>query len=99
MAGRYFSPEAVAAWVHASCEEQGVPVVVRDPVVLAAVAVLVSGRAVPPGSRSRVRRDRPAGSESPDRPHPGGLDAAGSGCAGADDGVVEHGGHDLRLAG
>lgn len=75
------------------------PVMVHDPVVLAEVAVLLTGRAVPPGSRSRVRRDGPPGSQSPDGTHPVGVDAAGSGGAGADHGMIQDGGHDLGLAG
>jgi len=39
MAGRLSSDDTVAAWVYATCEAQGVPVVVHDPVVLAAVSV------------------------------------------------------------
>lgn len=47
MGGHRYSPETVAEWVRSSCAAQGVPVVVRDPVVLADVAVLLTGRPAP----------------------------------------------------
>jgi hypothetical protein len=53
------SPEVVAAWLRASCAEQGVPVRVTDPQVLGRVAALL-----PP-----VAGDRSAGRDGPGRRH------------------------------
>ncbi len=44
------------AWVDASCREQGLPVKVNDPRVLAAAAVLLAERA----RSGQLRRARPA---------------------------------------
>lgn len=44
MTGHKFTPAQVEAWVRSSCERQGVPVVVSDPVVVARVVVLLTGR-------------------------------------------------------
>ena len=91
------SPDAVRAWLVASCAAQGVPVVVRDVVVLARVAVLVSGAAV--AGRGRVSAEHgPADrSQSPDGLHPVQVQGAGAGGAGADHGVVEQGPDDGDL--
>ncbi len=40
------TPAQVEAWVKSSCERQGVPVEVTDPVVVASVVVLLTGREV-----------------------------------------------------
>lgn len=47
------SREAFLAWVAASCEEQGVPLHVADPVVVERVRLLLTGRA----AASTGRRD------------------------------------------
>ena len=60
----------LSAFVAASCERQGVPVKITDPLVHGRVALLLSGRAVR-GAAERLP-DRRAGSESPDQ-----LDAVG----------------------
>ena len=44
MSGQHFTRAQVEAWVRASCDKQGVPVVVSDPEVVARVVVLVTGR-------------------------------------------------------
>jgi hypothetical protein len=44
MTSKPFTREQVAAWVKASCDRQGVPLVVTDPSVVADVAVLLTGR-------------------------------------------------------
>lgn len=44
MTGPGFTTAQVEAWVKASCERQGLPVVVSDPVVVARVVVLLTGR-------------------------------------------------------
>lgn len=48
------SPEAVAAWLSASCAEQGVPVVITDPRVLAKVAALLAPPA--PSGDGQIRQ-------------------------------------------
>lgn len=87
--------EAVMAWLEASCAAQGVPVVVTDAVVLAQVAVLISGRG---GRRTRQAQRAPALQQSMSEPpqglHTPGVQAAGTGCAGSDDGVLQQGGDD-----
>lgn len=69
----------VADWVAASCESQGVPVKVTDARIVAKVAVLFGAPV--------------AGSEPPDRLHPGGVEDVATGTAG-DHGVVEDRGDD-----
>lgn len=89
--------EVVRAWLVASCEAQGVAVVVADPKVLASVAVLVSGRGAGVGGATRgplagAGRARPAplpDSDSPDRFHSGWVQALGSKDSGGDDGMVQ----------
>ena len=44
MTGQGFSAAQVEGWVKGSCERQGLPVVVTDPVVVAQVVVLLTGR-------------------------------------------------------
>lgn len=44
--GQRFSPGQVDEWVRASCQRQGVPVVVSDPDVVSRVVVLLTGREV-----------------------------------------------------
>ena len=49
------TPEDVAAWLVASCAEQGVPVLVTDPRVLATVAALLAGPVAAPDRAERGR--------------------------------------------
>lgn len=91
------SGEALAAWVAESCVAQGVPVKVTDPVVVARVGVLLTGR----GSAGPQAQRGPAGagrSELPDRGHSGRIEAGAGVRAGSDHGVVEDGGDDGALA-
>jgi len=86
----------VAAWVERSCEAQGVPVRVRDRLVIARVATLMSER----GAAGRQPGgEEPRESEAPNRSDPSRIEGPRSRVAGADDGVVEHGGDDGSLAG
>lgn len=79
------SGEAVAAWVEASCADQGVPVKVTDPAALRRVSVLLGGRAAT-GAPAPVR---PADSEPPHGHDPGGVEPAAAGGLGVDHCVVE----------
>ena len=84
------SPEAVAAWLRASCAEQGVPVLITDPHVLAKVAALLSPPAAGSGTtRSARRSGSKARSQAPDRPNARRVQGAAAELSGGDDGVVE----------
>lgn len=84
------SPEAVAAWLSASCAEQGVPVLITDPHVLAKVAALLSPPpAGPETTRSAGRSRSRTRSQSPDRPNPTGIQRSAAELTRGDDGVVE----------
>lgn len=92
-------PQAVAAWVRASCERAGVPVLVTDPEALHRIGVLLGD----PGGRPR-QAQRAAGPrvalQPPDRFDAGDVQAGSSGLrGGVNDDVVEHGAHDRRLTG
>lgn len=76
------SAEDVAAWLAASCAEQGVPVVITDPRVLADVAALLSAV---PGAAGRAVRP----SDPPDRSDPARVEGSAARLSGVDDGVVE----------
>ncbi|BAX96708.1 hypothetical protein MSTE_01379 [Mycobacteroides stephanolepidis] len=53
------------AWLHASCERQGVPVTVTDPAVITQVATLLGPRTQPLQRRDRLaRRDIASNSTS-----------------------------------
>jgi hypothetical protein len=91
--------EDVASWVEASCAAQGVPGRVTDALLLRRVVVLLGG-----GAESVSAQQRRAGaatvaahSQPPHRLHPVPVQAACSGGAGCDDGVVEQGGDDCVL--
>lgn len=94
---------AVAAWVLATCQRQGVPVKVSDPAALARVGVLLTGQAG--GTRAqgaKAPRTRPPA--RPSQP-PLGVDAGlvqavppGDG-SGKDRGVVQDGLDDGDLTG
>jgi hypothetical protein len=63
------SREAVAAWLSASCAEQGVPVLITDPHVLARVAALLSPPTAGSGTDRCTGRSRSPGQlQAPDRP-------------------------------
>jgi hypothetical protein len=79
------SAEDVAAWLSASCVEQGVPVLVTDPRVLADVAALLSATPRSPGRRARAVKP----SDPPDRSDPAGVEGPAALLSGVDDGVVE----------
>jgi hypothetical protein len=78
------SAEDVAAWLAASCAEQGVLVLVTDPHVLADVAALLSAA---PGSAERGRAVRR--SDPPNRSDPARVEGSAALLPGVDDGVVE----------
>ena len=93
MTGRGVKPAQVRQWVESTCAAQGVPVVVTDRGVLARVGVLIGGtRGKPPGARDRLQ---PPLGINPVRVQtvPPGLGRR------PDDGIVEDGLHDGRLAG
>ena len=83
------SPEVVAAWLRASCAQQGVPVLITDPRVLADVAALLSAQGVPGSARSVVKARTAEVSDPPDGSDPAGVQRSASGLSGVDDGVVE----------
>jgi hypothetical protein len=108
--GQSFTAEEVENWVRASCLAQGVPVKVADPVLVGRVGALLGvgsgvraaadGRRAASGAsapRAAATADRACGLQLPDRLHPGGVQGARTGLAGADDGVVEQGGDDGDL--
>lgn len=69
---RSVSPEQVAAWLAASCQAQGVPVVVTDARVLGQVAALLTPAAGGPAAARQRGKGRPAPvSQPPDRSHSG----------------------------
>lgn len=93
-AGYGLPPASVTAWLRASCERQGVPVLVRDPAVLAQVAALLGRH---PVSRPRTEPNRRASRDRSQPPlGPDTVDVHGSGprAPGSDDGVIEDGLHD-----
>lgn len=95
------TPEALAAWVEASCAAQGLPVKVTDAGAVARVVTLLGG---PLGSgRAQARsastaRPRPA-LQPPHGSDPVDVEPAAPVCSRLDDGVVEDGGHDRGLSG
>jgi len=92
---------AVAAWVEASCAEQGIDARLADPLVVADVCSLLAGDVgVRAAQAERPHAPARPGSGAPDRPHPGGVKslAAGAG-GGGDDDVVEDGLDDGHLRG
>lgn len=92
--------EAVASWVTASCQAQGVPVKVIDARTVEQVRVLLTGQ----GGRTAPARQRgrsaPAGrSQPPERPDPGRVEGLRAARAGSDDRVVQHSADDRGLPG
>jgi hypothetical protein len=109
--GQTFTAEEVENWVRASCAAQGVPVKVADPIVVGRVGALLGvdpgvrvaadGRRAASGAsapRAAATVDRSGGLQLPDRSYPRRVQGAGTGLAGADDGVVEQGGDDGDLS-
>jgi len=94
-------PASVAAWVEASCADQGLSARLEDRLVVANVCSLLGGGV---GVRAAQAERPPApprpGSGAPDGLHPGGVQslAAGNG-GGGDDQVVDDGLDDGDLAG
>lgn len=93
------TPEALAAWVTASCQAQGVPVKVTDPGTVDRVRVLLSG--VPTESHAHARSAR-GGSvgerlQTPARIDPGRVERPGTHGARLDGRVVENSAHDGSL--
>lgn len=76
-----YSPQEVRAWVTASCDAQGLPVVVTDPATLARVAALLgsgSGNGAQPGVPRALAPRAPARPSRLGYLHPPqGLDAGG----------------------
>lgn len=104
--------DVVAAWVQASCRDQGVEVKIVDPLAMRQVQTLLQGGAVNGGgagrgalqasaSAPRAARplSRPLQSHAPDRSDAGGVEAARARGPGFNDRVVEDGGDDRRLPG
>lgn len=95
------TPEALAEWVIASCQAQGVPVKVTDPRTVDQVRVLLSD--VPTESHAHARSAR-GGSvgerlQTPARIDPGRVQRRGTPGARLDDRVVENSTHDGGLPG
>lgn len=94
------NPQDVAAWVERSCAAQGVPVHVRDPLVVEQVRVLLTGRAGRPATaRQRGRSAQAERSQPPDRLDAVEVEVLDAGGAGADDSVVEDRPDDRGLPG
>lgn len=91
------SGDALAAWVAASCERQGVPVRVTDAGIVSRLVVLLDGG--PPAQRAKRAADGPPPSELPDDLDPAGVKTASSGGAGSDNHSVHDGVDDGGLAG
>ena len=97
----HLSPEALAAFVRASCVASGVTEKVTDPLVVRRVGVLLGAA---PGAgrerkRSGTRTGHAGGSVAPDDVDSGGVDRGGSARAGTDCGVVDERGDDGVLSG
>jgi hypothetical protein len=90
------TPEAVRAWVEASCAAQGLAVAVTDLGVVADVAVLLGAASRPQAAGAPSRR--PQQSDTPDRTEPARVEAVEAATTGADDEMVEDGSHDRVLA-
>lgn len=86
----------LAEWVAASCVRHGVPLKVGDALVVAEVAVLLSGGAARPDAERR-RRPARTGSEPPDRVDSRSVKFGASDGSGRDDRMIEHGSNDAVL--
>lgn len=91
------TPDAVAAFVEASCLRHGVPVKVTDALVVAGVVSLLSGGA-PDGGR-QPDTAAPVVSEAPHWIDPGRVNLSGTFDARGDDSMVEDSSDDGGLAG
>lgn len=80
---------ALVQWVNTSCVAQGIPALVTDPMVIARVCALLTGRAPGGGGLGRRRDPALAGSETPDGFDTVGVEAAGPTGSGEDHAVVE----------
>ena len=76
------------AWLTASCQRQGLPVTITDPIVIERIATLL-------GANPKAR---PPGSHAPHRSYPADVEAARSRGPRSDDGVIEHRFDDCLLA-
>jgi len=77
-------PDALAAWVQASCAAQGVAVKVVDFAVVRQMCALLDDGAAAPWPERQRRRGPPArASQPPMGVHPGGVEAAGARGVGA----------------
>jgi hypothetical protein len=87
-----YTHDEFTAWLAASCERQGVPLIITDPVVIARVATVL-GCIGPVAHRARRRRD----TENLDTPNwldAVDVQAAGTRRARGNDGMIEHRPHD-----
>ena len=92
--------EAVAAWVTASCQAQGVPVKVSEARTVEQVRVLLTGHAGRTAPARQRGRSAPAGrSQPPERPDPFGVKGPGATRARSDHGVLQHSPDDRGLPG
>lgn len=90
----------LAAWVASSCEAQGVPVKVTDPVLVRQVCVLlVATESGPRLGRQPVRGPARRRSEPPDRSYSLRVEASAGALRRVDDGMVENGGNNSVLPG
>lgn len=88
----------LAAWVRASCEDQGVPVKVEDLDVINRVCAVLRASEPGTGSCGSTKGSGSMPSDAPDRSDPVGVQGRGGRSAGCDDGVVEDGRNDGVLA-
>lgn len=96
MSQRGPDPEAVRAWVEASCAAQGLPVTITDSTVLGRVAGLLGA----PPRKGRGPTGAAPGSDLPDRGQAARIETVRASDGGGGDGqVVEHGGDDRMLPG
>lgn len=90
--------DALRAWVAASCEAQGLEVLVSDPGVVARVGVLLGGREAarrpPAGGEHGFRQSQSPGGQNSAR-----VESSASGVGGGDGRVVQHGADDGGLPG
>lgn len=90
-------PEALAAWVAASCSAQGVAVKVRDAQAVARVRTLLSGPDARTGRRDDARPGGRSRLQAPDRVDPLDVKASRSRRAGGDHSVIQDGPNDGNL--
>ena len=94
------TPDALAAWVTASCQAQGVPVKVSEPRTVEQIRVLLTGQGGRTAPARQSGRSAPAGrSQPPERRDPFGVEGAGATRSRSDHGVVQHSPDDRGLPG